>query len=168
MTDVLGVRSIITVSPTSQQSSEEDLHEDTSLLSISHVIIKLDTDSPVTTEHQLVSLQSNCPDYAVNCHRPGRRSQDADDAQLHRTHEENSWFPLKDEGGRIDCSHLICETVYVANSCFTGKTAEDDRTNNFSTVCLFSGIDGKISAADMLVPPHVLSITLQKTQLLDG
>ncbi|XP_044051841.1 interleukin-6 receptor subunit beta isoform X2 [Siniperca chuatsi] len=155
VTDVLGEKSIITVSPNSQLSSEEDRHEDTSLLSISHLIIKLSadldteyvSDAPLTTEHQLVSLQSSFhPDYTVNCRHPDRVGREADAALLHQTRDANSWFPQKEEDSRqvdfsktsrqeetaVKCcvrefmantdSQIICEAEYVVNSSFLGKT----------------------------------------------
>ncbi|XP_035852887.1 interleukin-6 receptor subunit beta isoform X2 [Sander lucioperca] len=102
VTDVLGEKSLITVCPNSQPSLEEDLHEDTSLLSISHLIIKpsaleLDpeyiSDAPVITEHPLVSLQS----YHADSVFPSEESREADAAMLHQTHEANSCFPQKEE-----------------------------------------------------------------------
>ncbi|XP_041793945.1 interleukin-6 receptor subunit beta isoform X2 [Chelmon rostratus] len=177
VTDVLGEKSVIMVGPNSQHSSEEDLHEGTSLLSISHLIIKLYTeyvsDSPVFTEHQLVSPQSDHPDNTVNCHHPDGVFI-ADAAPLPQTQEANGCFPQKEEEGRdidfsetsqqketavrmtceaehtvnpsflgktdaetasrqTDCSYLICETDYIANSCFTAKIADEDRT--ISTAC---------------------------------
>ncbi|XP_038559756.1 interleukin-6 receptor subunit beta isoform X2 [Micropterus salmoides] len=211
--DILGERSPIIVRPNSQPSSEEDLHEDTSVLLISHLIVRLSTleldteyvsDAPITTEHQLACAQSSChPDYTVNCCHPdtvfiSEESREADAALLHQTHEANSWFPQKESRqadfsetshqkltavkccfreltantnsrcacqmtceaeyevnssflGKKDvetvsrqsnCSYLICEPTYVANSLFTEKPA--DRTTNFSTPCSVNGTDGKI------------------------
>ena len=110
MTDVLGEKSLITVCLNSQPSSEEDLHEDTSLLLISRLIIKpsaleLDpeyiSDASVITEHPLVSLQSYHAD-TVSCRHPdtvfpSEESSEADAAMLHQTREANSCFPQKDE-----------------------------------------------------------------------
>ncbi|TDH13180.1 hypothetical protein EPR50_G00055450 [Perca flavescens] len=110
VTDVLGEKSLITVCPNSQPSSEEDLHEDTSLLLISHLIIKpsaleLDpeyiSDAPMITEHPLVSLQSYHAD-TVSCQHPdtvlpSEESSEADAAVLHQTRETNSCFPQKEE-----------------------------------------------------------------------
>lgn len=177
MTDVLGEKSLITVGPDSQPSSEEDLHED---LTIKLSALKLDTeyvsDAPVIPEHQLVSAQSS--------HHPYRESLKADAALLHQTSEANSCFPQKEEesrqvahsamspqkdiaatcnfhkfmantpshcvyqmtceagyvesssflektevetvSGHIDCSYLICETDYIANSCFPAETEDED------------------------------------------
>ncbi|XP_073322228.1 interleukin-6 receptor subunit beta [Pagrus major] len=104
VTDVLGDQSVIMVCPNSQHSSEEDLHEDTSLLSISHFISKLATlqldteyvsDSPVTTEHQLVSLQSYHPDYAV-------KYRAADIPLLHQAQKANRCFLQKEEESQQD------------------------------------------------------------------
>ncbi len=44
--------------------------------------------------------------------------------------------------GHIDCSYLICETDYIANSCFPAETADEDWTNNSRTTCLVNGTDG--------------------------
>ncbi|XP_033475902.2 interleukin-6 receptor subunit beta isoform X1 [Epinephelus lanceolatus] len=112
VTDVLGEKSLITVSLTSQPSSEEDLHEDTSLLSISHLIIKLSaleldpeyiSDAPVVTQHPLVSLQPYHSDYPVNFHHPN--NQEANTALLCHTREAIGHFPQEEEkGGQVDLS----------------------------------------------------------------
>ncbi|XP_042277102.1 interleukin-6 receptor subunit beta [Thunnus maccoyii] len=69
VTDGLRVKSVIMVGPNSQPSMEEDLHEDTPVLSLSHLIIKLDldyvSDSQPDTEQQPDSLQSFHPNYTV-------------------------------------------------------------------------------------------------------
>ncbi|XP_076586604.1 interleukin-6 receptor subunit beta [Chaetodon auriga] len=186
VTDVLGEKNLITVGPTSQHSSTEDLHEDTSPLSVSVLIMKLSalqmvteyvSDSPVITEHQLVSPQSDHPDDAMNCHHPDAVFI-ADAALLPQTQEANSCFPPEEDksrevdlseilqqkeaavtwsfpecmadtnshcdyqmtseaeyminssflstvSGQAECSYLICETDYIANS---AKTADEDRT----------------------------------------
>ncbi|XP_032371256.1 interleukin-6 receptor subunit beta isoform X2 [Etheostoma spectabile] len=111
VTDILGQKSPITICPNSQPSSEEDLREDTSLLSISHLIIKQSSlelnpdyisDAPVITEDPLVFLQSYHADYTVSCQHPDtvfpyEDSCVADTALLHQTHEGNSYFPQKEE-----------------------------------------------------------------------
>lgn len=117
VTDVLGEKSVITVAPSSQPSSEEDLHEDRSLLSISHLIIKLSaleldpeyiSDAPVITQHPLVSPQSCHADYPVNCQHPDRvftaeESREVDVVLLHQ--KANSYFPQTEEESRqVDCS----------------------------------------------------------------
>ncbi|XP_034727066.1 uncharacterized protein LOC117944399 isoform X2 [Etheostoma cragini] len=125
VTDILGQKSLITVCPDSQPSSE-DLRGDTSLLSISHLIIKpssleLDpdyiSDAPVITEDRLVSLQSYHADYTVSCHLPdtvclNKDSCVADTALLHQTHEGNSYFPQKKEE-----SGFSRETALKCNFC---------------------------------------------------
>ncbi|XP_051278637.1 interleukin-6 receptor subunit beta isoform X1 [Dicentrarchus labrax] len=133
VTDVLGEKSLIIVGPSSQSSSEEDLHEDTSLLSISHLSAKLsalelDTeyvcDAPVITENQLVSLQSYHPDYTVNCQHPDRvffseQSREADSALPHQTHEANSCFPQKQEESRlVDSSVTLHQKETAVKACF--------------------------------------------------
>lgn len=128
MTDVLGEKSLITVGPDSQPSSEEDLHED---LIIKLSSLKLDTeyvsDAPVIPEHQLVSPQSS--------HHPDRESREADAAL-------NGCFPQKEEETSpqketaVTCnfrqftanthSHCVyqmtCDTEYVINSSLLEKT----------------------------------------------
>ncbi|XP_078107633.1 interleukin-6 receptor subunit beta [Sander vitreus] len=150
VTDVLGEKSLITVCPNSQPSLEEDLHEDTSLLLISHLIIKpsaleLDSeyisDAPVITEHPLVSLLS----YHADSVFPSEESREADAAMLHQTHEANNCFPQKEEESDFSerlhqkeketalkchfrefmpnnhCAYQItCEAEYVSS--FLGKT----------------------------------------------
>ncbi|XP_022623829.1 interleukin-6 receptor subunit beta-like [Seriola dumerili] len=190
VTDVLGEKGIIVVRPNS------DLHEDTSLLPLSHLIVKLSTldldteyvsEAALTTEHQ---LQSFHPDYAVNCHHPeggvvSEERQQPDAALLHQVHETDGWFPRKEEGtrqhdlsqklhqntvkhsfsefranadsggvnqmtcdadylmnssflgktgvekvtGQTDSSYLMCETDYIASSCFAAKIPDVDRAS---------------------------------------
>ncbi|XP_019131673.2 interleukin-6 receptor subunit beta isoform X2 [Larimichthys crocea] len=198
VTDVLGEKSLIMVCPNSQHSSEENLHEDTSLLSNRHLIIKTTeyvSNASVIMDHQLVSLQSLHPDYAVNCHHPdivffSEESRKAKAALLHQPHEVvalNSCFPQNEQEhrpcdlsetlyrketdvtyrfhefmlntinlrvyqmtcetehvdtsflgktdvqtlcGQTDCSYLICETNYIANSCCGAKAADEDKTSD--------------------------------------
>nr|XP_046241778.1 interleukin-31 receptor subunit alpha isoform X2 [Scatophagus argus] len=123
-------KSLIMVSPISLHSSEEDLHEDTSLLSINHVIIqmsalKLDTEyvsnAPVITERQLVSLQSCKPDYAINCLHPDRvfiseESQADDAALLYLMQEGNTFFLQKEEETRQ--TELTSQKEIALKHCF--------------------------------------------------
>ncbi|XP_070759859.1 interleukin-6 receptor subunit beta [Enoplosus armatus] len=117
VTDIVGEKSVITVGP--QPSSEEDVHEDASLLSIGHLIrlsvLELDTeyvsDAAVTAEPR----SSYHPDYTVNCRHPDRvfipeESPEAD------TREANGWFPQREEERR----QMTCE--YVRNSSFLQET----------------------------------------------
>ncbi|TMS03724.1 hypothetical protein E3U43_000613 [Larimichthys crocea] len=198
VTDVLGEKSLIMVCPNSRHSSEENLHEDTSLLLNRHLIIKTTeyvSNASVIMDHQLVSLQSLHPDYAVNCHHPdivffSEESRKAKAALLHQPHEVvalNSCFPQNEQEhrpcdlsetlyrketdvtyrfhefmlntinlrvyqmtcetehvdtsflgktdvqtlcGQTDCSYLICETNYIANSCCGAKAADEDKTSD--------------------------------------
>lgn len=134
MTDVLGGQNIIMVGPSSQHSSEEDQHEDTSLLSISHLISKLatlqlDTEyisvPPVATEHQLVSLQSCHPDYAVQC-------QAADIPLLHQAQEASRCFLQKEEESQQgNFSETSRQKQIVVKLCFREFMAD---ANSYS-VC---------------------------------
>ena len=149
------------VGPSSQHSSEEDGHEDTSLLSISHLISKLatlqlDTEyisvPPVATEHQLVSLQSCHPDYAVQC-------QAADIPLLHQAQEASCCFLQKEcqqgnfsetsckkknavklwfreftaDANSYSVCQLACEAEYMMNSSFLWK--RDVETVSGQTDC---------------------------------
>ncbi|XP_059184696.1 interleukin-6 receptor subunit beta [Centropristis striata] len=141
VTDVLGEKSLIVVG---LNSSEEDLHEDSSLLSTSRLIIKLSaleldteyiSDCPVTTELPLVSLPSSYTEHPVNHHHP-----EAAAALLCHTHEASSRFPQKEEetgqanlsetkshfseftGNRGCVYQMSCEDDYVLNSSFLRKT----------------------------------------------
>uniref|UniRef100_A0A671X218 Fibronectin type-III domain-containing protein n=2 Tax=Sparus aurata TaxID=8175 RepID=A0A671X218_SPAAU len=134
LTDVLGGQNIIMVGPSSQHSSEEDQHEDTSLLSISHLISKLatlqlDTEyisvPPVATEHQLVSLQSCHPDYAVQC-------QAADIPLLHQAQEASRCFLQKEEESQQgNFSETSRQKQIVVKLCFREFMAD---ANSYS-VC---------------------------------
>uniref|UniRef100_UPI0037E8CEBF interleukin-6 receptor subunit beta isoform X2 n=1 Tax=Semicossyphus pulcher TaxID=241346 RepID=UPI0037E8CEBF len=161
--DVLGKKSIITVGPNCKPSSEEELHEDASLLSISHLIIKLDpeyvSDAPVFAEPVQVSRQSSYhPVYIANCHR-------ADPDREAYTPDANSCFPQKEEESRRvrETSHeketvvksllcefmanrtrpcvyqMSCEAEYVVNSSSSqGKSdveTESGQTNCASLIC---------------------------------
>ncbi|XP_040012090.1 interleukin-6 receptor subunit beta isoform X2 [Xiphias gladius] len=182
--DILREKSVIAVEPKTLPSSEEDVHEDSSLLPPSHLVVKLSalrldteyvSDSPVTAAHQ---PQSHHPD-RVSMSEEGR---EADAALLPKINQANSRFPQKEEEnwrlrhcqtshqsavkchfhelvanadspcvcgmtsdaqyvlnssfqGKMDvetetevtgCSYLICEGDYIANSCFTAKTADED------------------------------------------
>ncbi|XP_070820044.1 interleukin-6 receptor subunit beta [Chaetodon trifascialis] len=132
--DVLGEKSLITVGPTSQHSSAEDLHEDTSRLSISTLIIKLSalqmvteyvSDSPVT-EHLLVSPQSDHRDDAGNCHHP-HAVFIADAALLPQTQEANSCFPQEEEESReLDLSETLQQKEVAVKCSFPECMADTD------------------------------------------
>ncbi|XP_070689457.1 interleukin-6 receptor subunit beta [Pempheris klunzingeri] len=165
VTDVLGGKSLITVGVNSRPSSEEDLHEDASLLSTGR-LIQQDTayvsDAPVFTEHPLASPQADYPDYAVNCHHPDRvfppeESREADGAPLHQTRGRNSWFPPQEEESRrldlsetshwreaavkwdLFTSHCVCEmpceAQYVMSSSFV--VSSDAEAEGGQTRCSY-------------------------------
>ncbi|XP_029294751.1 interleukin-6 receptor subunit beta [Cottoperca gobio] len=149
VTDVLGEKSPITVGPNSEPSSEEDLHENTSLLSTNHLSIKLlalemdyISDAPVITEHPLVSLQSYQADCRLNCRHFDRvftseEIRDADAALLRQTHEarlvdfsERSHQKeaavkcnFRDLMANRHCvNQMTCEAEYVVNTSFLVKS----------------------------------------------
>lgn len=111
-TDILGEKSLIVVSPKSHRSSEEDLHEDTSVLSLSHLTLKLATlkldteyvsDGHVITEHQLASLSPPFhPDYAVNCHHPDSVFISEQGRLRHLSQEDDSSVLQKEESRQAD------------------------------------------------------------------
>lgn len=149
---MLGVKSAIVVGP-----RWSDLHEDTALLPLDHLIIKLsdlrlDTeyDSDTTTEHQLQRYLSD----KVSVSDKSREA-----ALLHhQTRDTNSLFPQKEEENRqFDCqtsqqahnvvkfcfhqlvanvdshcvNHITCDAEYVVNSPYMGKA----ETVNVQTDC---------------------------------
>ncbi|XP_071339984.1 interleukin-6 receptor subunit beta isoform X2 [Trachinotus anak] len=112
VTDVLGEKGVIAIGSDDLLSSDEDLHEDTSLLPLSHLVIKLSaleldteyvSDTPLTPEHQ---LQSYHPDCVVKCHHPDQvfiseEREEADAPLLRQIPEETNFlFPRKEEETR--------------------------------------------------------------------
>nr|XP_020450791.1 interleukin-6 receptor subunit beta-like isoform X2 [Monopterus albus] len=174
-TDILGEKSAIVVRPSSGLPSEESLNEDTSLLPLAHLIIRLSS-VKLDTEYVSDTLQ-------VQLSHPDRAVQ-PEESLLHRqAHGASSWFPRQEEeengqlglsqtsyqeqinavkcdfhqfvanadahcayqmsceaeyvanascvvktdvetvSAQTGCSYLICETEYLANSCFTAESA---------------------------------------------
>lgn len=173
VTDVVGEKSVIVVAPKSPLPPDEDLGEDTSLLPLSRLFIKLSSLELDTTyvsdaappSEQLPPPPPLHPDYAVNCHRPPDEA-----AILPQVCDALSPSPHKEEGevdrpqtsvkhlflelvtnaagdnqmmsceveylrnsdvetasGRTDSSYLVCDSEYIANSCFP---ADKDRATH--------------------------------------
>lgn len=130
-------QSVVMVGPKSQHS-DEDEHEDTSLLSISHLISKLATLQlgteyisvpPVATEHQLVSVQSCHPDYAVQC-------QAADIPLLHQAQEANRCFLQKEEESQQDnFSETSRQKKTAVKLCFCEFTADANSYSVYQKAC---------------------------------
>ncbi|KAM8760603.1 interleukin-31 receptor subunit alpha isoform 1-T1 [Acanthopagrus schlegelii] len=130
-------QSVVMVGPKSPHS-DEDEHEDTSLLSISHLISKLATLQlgteyisvpPVATEHQLVSVQSCHPDYAVQC-------QAADIPLLHQAQEANRCFLQKEEESQQDnFSETSCQKKTAVKLCFCEFTADANSYSVYQMAC---------------------------------
>lgn len=133
MTDILGEKGFITVGQNSLHSTEDDLHEETSLLSLSQLIIEpptltVDTeyvpDAPEITEHQLDSLRSHRPDDAENSNHLKRvfiseESRVADAALPHQTQEANGYFPQRDvENRQVDFSQMPHQKETAVKCCF--------------------------------------------------
>lgn len=149
-----------------RSSSEDDLHKDASLLSLSHLIIKLDSEyvsnNQTNTEEQLISFH---PEYAVNRHHSDtvfmfEENRDAD----HQTHEVSDWFPQREEeSGPVSqkshqeetavnfpfrellanaesCFHqMTCEADYMVNSSFLGKVDAESGQNDCSYLICETG-----------------------------
>lgn len=124
MTDILGEKGLIMVGPNSLQSTEDDLHQETSLLSISQLIIKtpiltLDkecvSDALEITEHPLASVRSHHANHAesFNLSKKVFISEDS------RAAEANGCFPQKDkENGQDDLSMIPHQKETVVKSFF--------------------------------------------------
>ncbi|KAF7658261.1 hypothetical protein LDENG_00015340 [Lucifuga dentata] len=133
VTDVLGGKSRIEVRPKSQPSSDENLHENTSLSLLSQITIKpsvleLDTEYVSEpqggTQQQEFSLQSYHPDYVVKCDRPDSAAFISEKTQhvpllLCQTDEAGSCFPQKEEGiSQFGVFHMLGQAEVVANDHF--------------------------------------------------
>ncbi|XP_040898632.1 interleukin-6 receptor subunit beta [Toxotes jaculatrix] len=160
VTDILGEKSGIMVVPNSPLSSGEDVGKESSVLPLSHLIIDLDSQDVSDTEHQLrphhVSDENQEADAALlhhMCEANGRfpceeeehRQLDPSDpavkSHLHEllanTDSLSSAFQGETDetvSGQTDCPYLICETGYIANSCFTAEITDEDKAKQTVSV----------------------------------
>ncbi|XP_050930827.1 interleukin-6 receptor subunit beta isoform X2 [Lates calcarifer] len=144
VTDVLGEKSAIVIGPNSPFSSEEDLHENTSLLPPGHLIIKLSglkldaeyvSDTPLTTELQ---LQSYNPDYAVNCHHSDKVfvSEERREADAAQAHEGQIWFPWREEVNmQLDLSQISYQTEAAVKCSFHELMTKADSRCDYQITC---------------------------------
>ncbi|XP_076007042.1 interleukin-6 receptor subunit beta [Genypterus blacodes] len=150
VTDVLGEKSPIMIGPKPTASSDENLHEDMSLPSFSHLIIKLSALDSETeyvshhTQHQDVSLQPYYLDYII-------KGDDPDDAplQLCQTHQalacllqegnpngqDRGVHGLRQTGQAVNCDfHEIL--VSEVSQCFSETEAENMANLPFLRKCV--------------------------------
>ncbi|XP_034546895.1 interleukin-6 receptor subunit beta [Notolabrus celidotus] len=121
VTDVLGEKSLITVSPNSEPPSEKDLHEDASLLPIRHLVITLDpdyvSDAPVFPDPVPSSFQTPYhPVYSVNCPHVDQDQEEfasEESREVDSASHADACFPQKEEdgSGRISEISRLRETV---------------------------------------------------------
>ncbi|XP_008302894.1 interleukin-6 receptor subunit beta-like [Stegastes partitus] len=128
VTDVLGEKSLITVNPKSQPSSEETDEDSCQPVQLSVQLSTLKLDSEYVSEaaqtsdrqqHEAHSWFHQKEDEQVNACDAGRRRFDGFLAETQQTTcKEEFLLDSEAENEPGDGSYLICEADYITNSCF--------------------------------------------------
>lgn len=153
VTDVLGEKSPIMIGPKPKASSEENLHEDMSVPSFSHLIIKLsalDSDTEYVSEQQDDSLQA----YYLNYITKGDDPDDAPPLPPCQTHPAPFAYLIQE--GNVDGQDMLSQTGEMS-LCFSENEAENTANCSFQGKCDGETARGQTACSPLLCEEGYIS-----------